>query len=172
MLATGDDDRPEGAMGRLQGGFTMVEVVVAAVVLLIVLVPASGLLSNSGNFVTESKAQAEASHLASGLLEQDRASAASSSWWGAGTPPTPALADTTPTVESVGGVPFSVRQQGGWCAETNGAWGSTFTNASEVGYGVQATVTWQAGTHQVVSTTVLAVPLSIALPNSGSCPLS
>lgn len=171
MFAIFDEERPRRRV-RLQDGFGMIEVIVASALLLIVLVPASGLLSNSGGFVTQAKARVEASHLASGLLEQDRASAASSSWWGTSTPPVPALPDTTPTQESVGNLPVVVQQTGGWCAEKNGAWGSTFASSTEVGYGVQATVKWQAGTHQVVSTTLLAVPLSISPPTSGTCPLS
>src|SRR5579884_4109988 len=140
---------PERLFSR-QDGLSMLEVVIAAAILVVVLVPASSLLTSSSGFVTKAKAQVEAAHLASGLLEQDRASAVSSGYWPASTPD---LADTTAVDQSVGSLTFSLTQVGGWCFEVGGTWGTATEGATETGYGVRATVSWQAGTQSVTLTT-------------------
>lgn len=152
-----------------QDGMSMLEVVIAAAILIVVLVPASSLLTSSSSFVTQSKAQVEATHLASGLLEQDRASAVSTSYWSGSTP---SLVDTTATTQTVGALTFSMTQVGGWCFEVSGTWGTTSTGATETGYGVKATVTWQGGTQSVKLTTLISTPLFVTAPaSSTSCPI-
>lgn len=147
----------------------MLEVVFAAAILIVVLVPASSLLTRSSGYVTLAKAQAQATHLASGLLEQDRASSVSSSYWSGSTP---SLVDTSAVTQTVGNLKFSVVQVGGWCFEVAGTWGTTSAGATESGYGVKATVTWQSGTQSVALTTLLSTPPFVTPPGSStSCPI-
>lgn len=154
----------------------MLEVMIASAVLVVVLVPATAMLSSSSGFITQAKAQVEAAHLAAGLLEQDRASAAAAGYWPSNEP---SLVDTQATIESLGNLPFSMQQSGGWCAEVAGAWQS-YTSSypptdeiTEHAYGVQVQVSWQAGSQNVTLTTLLTTPATVSVPANPptSCPL-
>lgn len=159
-----------------QEGFTLIEVIVASVILLVVLVPTAALLNSSSGFVTQAKAQTEAAHLASGLLEQDRASAAAPGYW---PDDEPSLVDTQAIDEKLGNLPFSVVQSGGWCAEVSGEWESYSssdppTGQTEEAYGVKAEVRWQDGSQNVTLTTLLTTPATVSVPSNPptSCPLA
>jgi prepilin-type N-terminal cleavage/methylation domain-containing protein len=150
-------------------GFTLIEVVVASVVLLIVLVPGMWLLATSSSYVSQSKNKVAAANLASGLLEQDRASADAQTW----TSNAPTLTDTSASSVTVTGTPFSVEQTGGWCAESSGGWASySSAPSTPAAYGVLATVTWQSGQQSLQVGTVLPTPATgVTAPSSGTCPL-
>lgn len=122
-------------------GFTLVEVLVALVVMIAVLVPSALLLSTSTKVLTFSQAKWVASNLLGGVIEHDRAAAeaagaASATGW-SGSP----IAPTLPSLSSqtVNGVTFSFARTVGWCAEqtVNGVtnWGD-FPNANTVVFGV------------------------------------
>lgn len=154
----------------------MIEVIFASAVLVVVLVPATATLTSSSGFITQVKAQVEAAHLAAGLLEEDRASAASALYWSNNEP---GLIDTQATDETLGNLPFTVQQSGGWCAEASGAWqsySSSYPPTDEItehAYGVRAQVSWHMGGQSVTLTTLLTTPATVSVPSNPptSCPL-
>src|SRR5579872_2221769 len=98
----GQDQGGRTGAGAADAGFTLIEVLVAAMVLLLVLVPVSlALLTQTGQ-VNENGFQVEAAQLAAGQLESDRTMADNSSW--SGSPPVPSLpTPTTPVTVNVTG---------------------------------------------------------------------
>jgi Tfp pilus assembly protein PilV len=180
-------------------GVTLVEVLVATVVMLAVLVPASLLLATSTKVLSFSQAKWVASNLLAGVLEQDRAVAETAgtvgtSGWslhgGVIAPVLPSLSST----KQVNGVIFSFTRTVGWCAEqTVGgvtSW-ANFPNANTVvfgvingatvyqppAYGEFVTVSWPGG-HSLGAGQVIATPTanqSISHVNppatSTGCPL-
>ncbi|HLI56303.1 MAG TPA: hypothetical protein VKY26_04625, partial [Actinomycetota bacterium] len=118
------------AQGGTEAGTSLLDVVVATVLLLVILIPATQLLVTSGKVVTNSKAQAVAESLASSQLESDRAAFLASPGvqpFAASSCGGPAYGATTtnatfaqyltacPTVPSNGGPPLWVFQRSGWC---------------------------------------------------------
>ena len=95
-------------------GFTLIEVVMAGVLMLAVLVPASLLLAGSTKALNLNQAKVVASNLLSGVLEEDRVAvdaqgAAAVLGW-SGSPIAPSL----PALSSVkvGGVTYTLQRQG------------------------------------------------------------
>jgi prepilin-type N-terminal cleavage/methylation domain-containing protein len=158
-------------------GFTLVEVLVATVVMIGVLVPASLLLATSTKVLSFSQAKWVGSNLLAGVLERDRAAAEGAGTVGAsgwsGTPIAPSL-PSLPATKQVNGVTFSFGRTTGWCAEqtVNGVttW-ANYPNTNTVVFGVIngstvyqppafgefVTVSWPGG-HSVQAGQVIATP--------------
>ncbi|HUY63012.1 MAG TPA: type II secretion system protein [Acidimicrobiales bacterium] len=151
---------------RLEGGFTLLEVVVASAVILVVLLPSAALLATSNQKLGGDQQKLAASNLAAGLLDQDRAAADSQTW-----PPT--LPDTggATSAQAVAGVTFTLSQSAGWCALSNGVWGS-YPSApnNPASYGVVVTVTWHHALQSLTTGTLFTTPPTVTAPTSGSCP--
>src|SRR5271169_2735436 len=133
--------------GAREQGFTLVEVIVAGVVMMTVLIPSAMLLSSSAKVLTVTQAKIVAADLATGVLEEDRALADSGPW--SGSPPAPLLPSlcTTPPMgtQTVNGVVFTIGHCGGWCAQATGAGATTWadyaaTPVAPPAYGVLVTV--------------------------------
>ena len=137
---TGSHRRHRRHQGPDERGFTLVEVLVATVIMLVVLVPSSLLLSSSTSVLSYSQSKWVASNLLAGIMEQDRAVAeesgisTSGGWPASGGNP---IAPSLPAISSrtVNGVTFSFTRTLGWCAEqtVNGVtnWGD-YPNADTV----------------------------------------
>jgi len=153
-----------------QEGFTMLEVVVAVVVLLVALVPNAYLLSSADSLLTANRSKTVAVNLASSQLEEDR-SVADAETWSTG-PFAPSLPAPTAS-QTVGDTVYAMTQSAGWCAETGGTWGDFLhAPAQPAGYGILVKVSWEAGS--VSAGTVLMTPVgqSSDVPTSSSaCPL-
>jgi hypothetical protein len=176
-----------------------VEVLVATVVMLAVLVPASLLLATSTKVLSFSQAKWVASNLLAGVLEQDRtvaetAGAAGTSGWSAqGATIAPVLPSLSST-KMVNGVTFRFTRSVGWCAEqtVNGltSWGNFpdahtavfgVINGTTVyqppAYGEFVTVSWPGGhslgAGQVITTPTANQDISHVNPPAASvgCPL-
>lgn len=165
----------------------LLDVVVASVVLLVILVPAAQLLMSSGKVVGASTAQATAQSLAASQLSSDRAAA-----WSAGAPPTFASSCGSKTLTTydatllscptVGGMPYWVFQNAGWCTTSNGTLGtvpSTTVAGTIPYYWVEVVVAWggtkapgtvTTGT-SVVMTSALQTPNGYTGSVTASCPL-
>jgi type II secretory pathway pseudopilin PulG len=170
VIVTGDGRGAPSGRTREQG-FTLVEVLVAGVIMIMVLVPSAMLLSSSARVLSVTQAKIVAANLATGVLDEDRALAGSGTW--AGTPPVPGLpAPTSPT--TVNGVLFSVSQSGGWCALGSGALGDyASAPAAPPAYGVLVTVTWLSGAHSVTAGETLTTPVTVVaagVGNNGGAP--
>ena len=157
-------------------GFTLVEVIVAGVIMLVVLLPSAMLLSSSAKAITANQAKVVAANLASGVLEEARAAADSQTW--TGTPVAPNLPSPT-TPGPVNGIVYTVTEQGGWCAPTtaNGVtgWGDyASAPSSPPAYAVLVTVTWLGASHTLTFGAMLATPVAAldSIPSSSTgCPL-
>lgn len=190
--------RPPAHRGRPpnDAGATLLDVVVATVVLLLILIPATQLLVTSGKVVTNSKAQAVAESLAGSQLESDRATflanpgaqpfAASScggSAYGVSTTNATFSQYLTacPTVPQNGGAPLWVFQRGGWCVANGSTLGSGSTGTPM--YWVSVMVVWGGSvvpspstvvpaSNRVVLTSALQTPAGYTPPAAPwSCPL-
>jgi len=160
-----------------EGGFTLIEVVVAGVVMMTVLIPCAMLLSSSAKVLTITQAKIVAANLASGILDEDRAVADAKTW--SGTPTAPVV--PAPSSTTVNGVAFSVSQATGWCTLSSGAWASYAPAPSTpLAYGILVTVTWMHDAHSVTAGATLTTPTSVVAagtgnsggaPTSGTCPL-
>jgi len=182
--------------GRLdERGFTLVEVVVAGLLLVLVLVPSAMVLSTSTKVLSLNQDKVVAANLLSGTLEEDRTIATVSGqgsitgWSGSPTiaPPLPTL----PTVV-VNGVAFTFNRQTGWCApaQVNGMtkWANYPLSGTYQVEGMSVdeppafaeylTVSWRGGADSLSAGQVLTTPAANddihgANPpaTSGSCPL-
>jgi type II secretory pathway pseudopilin PulG len=169
---TGASSRPGG-----QGGFTLVEVIVAGVIMVMVLVPSAMLLSSSAKVLTVTQSKIVAANLAAGVLDEDRALADAKAW--SGSPIAPTL--PAPAASSVNGVAFGVTRTTGWCTLAGGVWTSyASVPTTPVAYGVLVTVTWLAQAHSLSAGAVLTTPGAVVLagpgltggaPSAGTCPL-
>lgn len=164
-------ERPVASSRRAHdGGFTLVEVIVAGVIMVMVLVPSAILLSSSAKVLTITQAKIVAANLAGGVLDEDRAVAGASVW--AGTPVAPTL--PTPSVNTVNGVTFSVSQTKGWCALSSGAWANyVAAPAAPPAYGILVQVSWLGGAHSVTAGAALSTPMVVVaagVGNSGGAP--
>lgn len=194
-------DQPRPAQGvRAQGGneagTSLLDVVVATVLLLVILIPATQLLVTSGKVVTNSKAQAVAESLASSQLESDRAaflanpgvqpftaSSCGGSAYGASTTNATFTQYLTacPTVPRNGGSPLWVFQRSGWCVANGTTLGSG--SAGTPMYWVSVMVVWGgsvvpspttvvAASNRVVLSSALQTPAGYTIPSPPwSCPL-
>jgi prepilin-type N-terminal cleavage/methylation domain-containing protein len=166
-----------------QAGFTLAEVLVAAAVLLIVLVPMSLALVTQSGLLTTNQAEVTAAHLAAGQLESDRTVADANVWSGSPAPVPTLPAITSPVTvaaSSSGGatISYTVTRSSGWCmlpatgtTWTTTAGASTIPGTAAVGYKDLVTVTWNGGKLQ--SAQVLQIPFgSIGAPptQAQSCP--
>jgi hypothetical protein len=179
-----------------QAGATLLDVVVASVVLLLILIPATQLLVTSGKVVTNSKAQAVAESVAGSQLETDRATflanpgaqpftastCAGSSYAPSTTNATFAQYLTAcVTAPANGGAPLWVFQRGGWCVANGTTLGSGSTGTPM--YWVSVMVTWGGSavpasttvvpaSNRVVFTSALQTPAGYTVPaGPWSCPL-
>jgi type II secretory pathway pseudopilin PulG len=162
--------RRDGPSKRTDEGFTLLEVVVAGVIMILVLVPSAMLLSTSAKVLGVTQAKIVAANVATGVLEEDRAVADSVTWSGAPAPSLPV--PTSPT--TVNGVKFSVSQSGGWCALSAGAWGDYASAPSAPpAYGVLVTVSWLSGAHSITAGEALTTPVAVVAmgtANPGGAP--
>jgi type II secretory pathway pseudopilin PulG len=160
----------------LEQGFTLVEVIVAGVIMLTVLLPTAMLMSSSTKALSLNQTKVVAANLASGVLEEARAAADSQTW--SGTPVSPNL----PAPQAPGpinGVTYTVTEQSGWCAPAtvNGvsAWADYASMpSSPPAYGVLVTVTWLGASHVLTFGEVLTTPVTAvnSVPSSSaSCKL-
>jgi prepilin-type N-terminal cleavage/methylation domain-containing protein len=174
----GQDQGGRTGAGAADAGFTLIEVLVAATVLLLVLVPVSlALLTQTGQ-VNENGFQVEAAQLAAGQLESDRTTADNSSW--SGSPPVPSLpTPATPVTVNVAGktsVSYTVTASRGWCMQSGSTWtttagANTIPSGTAVAYKDVVTVKWTGG--KVVSAQVFQIPsTSIGSPptTATTCP--
>lgn len=177
----GQDHRGRARAKGGQGGMTLVEVAVAASILLIVLIPTAYLISGSAGLVTSNKTTVTASQLATSQLEADRAYADTATWTGSpAAPPVP-----WPTVMSgPSGIAYTITRSYGWCMITSTAstWTTTATGSTVpsfpngmVAYKEVVTVAWKKGSFK--ASQLLQVPESVITANSiptsvpnGSCP--
>ena len=161
------------ASGGSEGGFTLVEVVVAGLILVTVLIPSAMLMSNSTTVLTVNQAKLVAANLASGALDEDRALADVAGWSGS-TVIAPAL-PTTAVTSTVNGVAFTVTPHLGWCALTSGSWGDYSTaTAGPPAYAVLVVVTW-LGSHVLTEGETLTTPTTVVnqgVGNTGGAPSS
>lgn len=160
---------------RDESGFGLLEVVIAGALLMLVLIPAAGVLYTSETALATNRSKVVAANVANGVLETDRAIADQETWSGsAPSLPVPASQVTASRVS------YTVDQSAGWCAESAGkaaTWGSyspTSTMAGQPAYAVQVTVYW--GDKQAPSTEafgeLLTTPPGVTPPaSSTSCPL-
>ena len=170
-------------------GFTLIEVVIAGILLLVILLPSALILSTSAKALTVNQAKVVGANVLSGALEQDRAIAASlpcatepgSVCW-AGSPIAPFGNSTTST--TVNGVTYTVATTTGWCAESANAGGvttwATYASAptsEPPGFGVYVTVSWLSGQSlgggEVLTTPVYNQNITHqgAPSSSSTCPL-
>ncbi|MDA8071370.1 MAG: hypothetical protein M0Z82_07125 [Actinomycetota bacterium] len=150
--------------------------VIAGVLLMLVLIPAAGVLYTSETALATNRSKVVAANLANGVLETDRAIADQETWSGsAPSLPVPASHVTASRVS------YTVDQSAGWCAESTtgstaswGTYSSTSTTAGQPAYAVQVTVSW--GDKQAPSTVafgeLLTTPPGVTPPASPpGCPL-
>ena len=150
-------------------GQSLVEVVVALVVLVVVLVPALFLVTGSTRVVYNNQFKVTAANLANGQLETARNLSVAQQ-----TVPTSILT----TTKTVGTSPevYTVVQKGGWCTAPTTAvpmW-SNSTSAQPYAFVVLVTVTWKSNTTGLQVSGVLTTPTSVAPsgnPASPACPI-
>jgi hypothetical protein len=186
----------DSAIWTTESGTTLLDVVVATVVLLLILIPATQLLVTSGKVVTNSKAQAVAESLASSQLENDRAAFlaspgvqpfSASSCAGSSYGPTTTNATFSqyltacPMVPRTAGAPLWVFQRGGWCVVNGTTLGSGSTGTPM--YWVSVMVVWGGSvvpspttvvpsSNRVVLSSALQTPAGYSTPAPPwSCPL-
>lgn len=176
-------------------GMGLVDVLVAACLLIVILVPAAQILMTSGKVVGDSKAQAVAGSLAAAQIAQDRATwtsittapSYSSSNCGSGYSSSSVNATYDlylTSCKSVGGMNFWVFQNGGWCVTSSTSTLKTSGTGTEPLFWVEAMVTWGGSTppspNNVVSAqNRLVMSSALQTPNgyytngstTGSCPL-
>src|SRR5271169_2258245 len=99
-------------------GFTLVEVLVAGVLMILVLVPSALVMSTSTRVLTLNRATVVAANVLAGVLEQDRAWVDSVPWKATAGVVAPKPAVPAPAGPTVNGVTFTVSQSFGWCAQT------------------------------------------------------
>jgi type II secretory pathway pseudopilin PulG len=175
-------------------GFTLIEVIVAGVLLLVILLPSALILSTSTKVLSINQTKVVAANLLNGVLEQDRSASDSAPWCaapaapacqGVTTPAAPTL--TTLTAILVNGVNYTFQRSVGWCAPAtlNGTtfW-TTFPNPptgtssypnEPPAYAEYVTVTWRSqsiSSGQVFTTPAAVEGMSDNRPTSStSCPL-
>lgn len=148
----------------LEEGQSLVEVLIAIVVLVAVLVPALLLVTKSTQAVYNNQYKVAAVNLANGQLEADRTQAVTGQTLTL-TPPTPSV--------TVGTETYSVSQSANWCAPpttAGGSWTPYTSGGASYAYGVAVTVTWKGDSTGVQVSGVLTTPMGMFV--SGSYPLT
>jgi type II secretory pathway pseudopilin PulG len=167
-------------------GFTLVEVIVAGLIMVMVLVPSALLLSSSTKILTVTQSKIVAANLAAGALDEDRALADATAW---SVPASPAGSPIAPvglpgtTTSTVNGVAFTIEPTYGWCTLKPAlfwdAYGPTVPS-TPLAYGIIVKVSWYGG-HKLSAGAVLSTPGAVVLagagntggaPSSGTCPLA
>jgi Tfp pilus assembly protein PilV len=150
-----------------EDGQSLFEVLIALAVLVVVLVPAVYLVTNSSQVVYNNQYKVAAANLANGQLETDRnLVVADQTILTAGQ-----LATTTP---QVGSEVYTINQVAGWCASptsTTPAWGQFVTSTLPYAYGVMVTVTWKGNSSGVQVGGVLTTPGGISPTTGTTCRL-
>lgn len=188
--------RVQGARAG-ESGTALLDIVLATVVLLVVLVPATQLLVTSGKVVGNSRGEAIAQGVATGQLEQDRAiwtSTSSAPTFASSTSCGSAYGTTSTNAtfhlyltgcQTVSGMAMWVFQNGGWCAPSSSTLSTipAITVSSTVPlYWVEVMVAWggkapPSPTTVVAANKRLVMSSSLKTPNgysgspTASCPL-
>lgn len=166
-----------------EAGFSLVEVMVAAAILIIVLVPTAYLIASSSGLLTSNRASVTAAQLAASQLEADRTFADTTTWLTAS--PFGVSAASWPATLSVpsGGIQYSIARSTGWCFTTGGnatTWGTTAPGSTiptfpsgMAGFKEVVTVTWRTGSLE--ASQMLQLPDSVVtngyIPTTAtSCP--
>jgi type II secretory pathway pseudopilin PulG len=148
-------------------GASLIEVLVALVVLVAVLVPALFLVSNSTKVVYNNQFKVTAANLANGQLETARNQVIAQQ--------TVALtAPTTP--RTIGSESYKIVQQGGWCTTpttTVTTWGNS-TSVQPYAFVDLVTVSWNGNPTGIQVSGVLTTPTGVAPtgnPALPACPI-
>lgn len=174
--------RRHAAPASHEQGFTLIEVVVATMVLLVILVPTAYVISTSDTLLTTNRSKTVAVNLATSQLDEDRSVADAQTWSTTACSSAPSgvcAAPDLPAVtasRSVGDTVYATSQSVGWCAEKgiSGPWANyTSSPTNPAGYGVLVKVSWEGGS--VSAGTVLMTPSSqwgdVPADSSSGCPL-
>ncbi|MHB8438066.1 MAG: hypothetical protein ACYDD4_02740 [Acidimicrobiales bacterium] len=180
---------------RGEEGVGLLDIIVGSAVLLIILVPASQLLDESATVVGTARSQAIAENIASGQIEQDRATwtstlaaptYASSSACGTAYSPSTVVNSTynlyLTGCQTTSGMKFWIFQNGGWCVTSAGNQLKTSGTGTVHMYWVEVMVAWGGSSppspttvvslgHDVVMTSALQTPNGYTGSTSASCPL-
>jgi Tfp pilus assembly protein PilV len=148
-----------------EDGFSVMEVVVAATILVIAVVGSAALFANAVQVSGNTRNRVVAQHLATKKMEQIRGTAADPLKF-----PTIAEGQTVST-EVVEGITFTVKEDVQWVGQgsTQSTCDSPGSNSGQI-MQVTETVTWKSmgGTKPVQATTTLAPPVGAFSANSGS----
>ncbi len=176
----------------------LLDVLMASVMLLVILIPATELVSTSGRVVTTSKAQAIAQSLAASVIEGDQAtwssepapgetqpfsaSPCAGTSYGSGSPNATFSQILTgcETVPSTGGMPLWVFQRSGWCVESGSSLGNGSQSSSSdwaPSYWVLVMVAWGGSTVPAPGSVVseadrVVVSSALATPSTYALPTS
>jgi Tfp pilus assembly protein PilV len=158
---------------RGDDGMSIFEVMIAVVLLMIVLIPAAYLVTQSSGLVGNQRLESVGTKLAATQLATARSQGVPSSSSPTQTPAWPSSPTTTTTVDSEA---FKIYQTGGWCtAATSGSsgqgWGNgTLTSGSpEPSYFAVVKVAWGPGASSA-SAPGSSVIMSLALPGITGAP--
>lgn len=151
--------------GRDEAGFTLVEVIIAFVILMIVLVPVASVLANSIGQAASARERLTALSLAEQYIEKYSNSLPPTTPSHGDRIETNATVPGTPPRQTLSGVTYSVESRFRWASD-QGSPDLCTSGAEPTVLEVHVTVSWSNDTQQVSDTTVLNYPPA-GIPKDG-----